>query len=149
MIVEVVALLGVQNLEQRRRRIAAPVRAELVDLVEQEQRVRRLRLLHALDDLARHRTDIGPPVAADLGLVANAAQRHAHEAAARRPAHRLAERGLADARRADEAEDRTLHLVHPLLHGEIFENTLLDLLERSEEHTSELPSLMRISYAVF
>src|SRR3546814_15477625 len=27
------------------------------------------------------------------------------------------------------AEDRTLHLVHPLLHGEIFENTLLDLLE--------------------
>src|SRR3546814_21163460 len=64
MIVEGVVLLGVQNLEQRRRRIAAPVRAELVDLVEQEQRVRRLRLLHALDDLARHRTDIGPPVAA-------------------------------------------------------------------------------------
>ena len=103
-------LLGVEHLEQRRRRVAAPVGAELVDLVEQEERVRRLRLLHALDDLAGHRADIGAAVAADLGLVAHAAQRHAHELAARRPRDRLAERGLADAGRADEAEDRALEL---------------------------------------
>jgi hypothetical protein len=39
------------------------------------------------------------------------------------------ERGLADARRADQAQDRRLDLVDALLHGEIFEDAVLDLLE--------------------
>ena len=68
-------------------------------------------------------------MAADLGLVAHAAERHAHEIAAGGPRDRLAERGLADAGRADEAEDRALHLLHALLHGEVLEDALLDLLE--------------------
>ena len=38
-IVEGVILLGIEHLEQRRRRIAAEIGAHLVDLVEQEQRV--------------------------------------------------------------------------------------------------------------
>lgn len=42
---------------------------------------------------------------------------------------RLAERGLADAGRPDEAEDRRLHLVDALLHRKIFEDPFLDLLE--------------------
>src|SRR3546814_1622334 len=57
-----------------------------------------------------------------------------------------------DAGRANQAEDRALQLARALLHGEILKDTLLDLLQtvmRSEEHTSELQSLMRISYAVF
>src|SRR3546814_16469323 len=45
------------------------------------------------------------------------------------PGDRLAERGLAAAQRADEAEDRALHLLHALLHGEVFEDALLHLLE--------------------
>jgi hypothetical protein len=105
-VVERRVLLRVEHLEQRRRRIAAEVLAHLVDLVEQEERVGLLRLLHRLDDLAGHRADIGAAVAADLGLVAHAAQRHAHELAAGRLGDRLAERGLADAGRADEAQDR-------------------------------------------
>src|SRR3546814_3771316 len=41
--------------------------------------------------------------------------------------------------------------VHELLHDDMDDLTFaLDLaINRSEEHTSELPSLMRISYAVF
>src|SRR3546814_1037695 len=35
------------------------------------------------------------------------------------------------------------------LEGEMVENCLYCLMHRSEEHTSELQSLMRISYAVF
>src|SRR5262249_45809885 len=42
---------------------------------------------------------------------------------------RLAERGLADARRADQAQDRPGQLVGALLHGEIFDDALFDLLE--------------------
>ena len=57
----------------------------LVDLVEQEQRVARAGLGQALHDLARHRADVGAAVAADLRLVAHAAQGHAHELAVGRP----------------------------------------------------------------
>ena len=128
-VVEVQVLLGIEHLQQRRRRIAAPVVAHLVHLVEEEQRVRRLGLLHPLDDLARHRADVGPPVAADLRLVADAAQRHPHEVAPGRPGDGLAERGLADARRPHQAEDRAAQLVGALLHGEVLEDPLLDLLQ--------------------
>ena len=68
-------------------------------------------------------------MAADLRLVAHAAERHAHELAPRRLGDRLAERRLADAGRADEAEDRSRQLVGALLHGEIFDDALLDLVE--------------------
>ena len=129
MVVERRVLLGVQHLEQRRRRIAAEIHAHLVDLVEQEQRIGRLGLAHRLDDLAGHRADIGAPMAADLRFVAHAAERHAHELAARRLGDRLAERGLADAGRPDEAQDRPRQLVGALLHGEIFDDALLDLVE--------------------
>ena len=128
-VVEGVVLLGVEHLEQSRRRIAAEIGAHLVDLVEQEQRVRGLGLAHRLDDLAGHRADIGAPVAADLGLVAHAAERHAHEFAAGRLRDRLAERGLADAGRPDQAQDRPGQLVGALLHGEILDDALLDLLQ--------------------
>ena len=68
-------------------------------------------------------------MAADLGLVAHAAERHAHEFAAGRLGDRLAERGLADAGRTDQAQDRPGQLVGALLHGEILDDALLDLLQ--------------------
>ena len=40
---------------------------------------------HVLQDLAGHRADVGAAMAADLGLVAHAAERHAHELAVRSP----------------------------------------------------------------
>ena len=128
-IVEGVVLLRVEHLQQGGGGVAPEIGAHLVDLVEEEERVRRLRLLHRLDDLARQRADIGAAVAADLGLVADAAEREAHEVAPRRARHRLAEGGLADSGRANQAEDRPLHLARPLLDREILEDPLLDLLQ--------------------
>src|SRR6185503_12823047 len=100
-----------------------------VDLVEQEKRVGGLRLTHRLNDLARHRADIRAPVATDFGFVTYAAQRHAHELAAGRFRDRLAERGFTHAGRSDEAQDWPGQLVRPLLHSEILDDTLLDLLQ--------------------
>src|SRR3546814_2227075 len=100
-----------RSLEQRRRRIATEILPKLVDLVQQEQWIGRPRLAQVLDDLAGHGADVRPAVAANLGLVAHAAQRMADELPSRRAGDRAA--------------------------------------KRSEEHTSELQSLMRISYAVF
>jgi hypothetical protein len=59
----------------------------------------------------------------------HAAEREAHEGAAGRPRDRLAERGLADAGRADQAQDRPRQLVGALLDREVFDDALLDLVE--------------------
>ena len=81
-VAEGVVLLRIEHLEERRRRIAAEVAAELVDLVEHEDRVVRPGLLQALDDPARKGADVGPAVAADLGFVLHAAEGDADELAA-------------------------------------------------------------------
>ena len=129
MVAEGVVLLGIEHLEQRRRRIAAEVLADLVDLVEQEHRVARLRLAQALHDAAGQRADVGAAMAADLGLVAHAAERDAHELAAERARDRAAERRLAGAGRADEAEDRALQVALEREHRDVLEDAVLHLLE--------------------
>ena len=103
--------------------------AELVDLVEHHHRVPRPGAADALDDVAGQRADIGAPVAADLGLVMDAAERDADELPPHGAGDRLAERRLADAGRADEAEDRRLALRRELAHGEILDDAALDLVE--------------------
>ncbi|MNM76611.1 hypothetical protein D3C81_884380 [compost metagenome] len=129
MVVECVVLLGVEHFQQRRGRIAAEVHRHLVDLVQHEQRVLAADLVEVLHDAARHRTDIGTTVATDLGFVAHAAQRHAHELAVGGLGDGLAQRSLAHARRADQTQDRALHLLHPRLHRQVFKDALLDLLQ--------------------
>ena len=109
-VAERVVLLRIEHLEQRRAGIALDAGAELVDLVEHHHAVARAGLADRLDDVAGQRADIGAPVAADLGLVVHAAEADAHEFAAHGAGDRLAERGLADAGRADEAQDRRLAL---------------------------------------
>ena len=68
-------------------------------------------------------------MAAQFRLVVHAAQADALEFAAHRAGDRLAERGLADAGGADEAEDRRLTLRLQLAHGEVFDDAPLDLVQ--------------------
>ena len=68
-------------------------------------------------------------MAADLGLVAHAAEREAHELPVQRAGDGLRERGLPDARRPDEADDRALRLLDELADRQELEDPLLDLLE--------------------
>ena len=68
-------------------------------------------------------------MAADFGFIAHAAERQAHELAAGRLGDRHAERGLADAGRPDEAQDRALGILDQPAHRQEFEDALLDLLE--------------------
>ena len=75
-------------------------------------------------------------MAADLRLVADAAERHAHELAVERARDRLADRRLAGAGRADQGQDRAgaLVLLDPALlaelaHGEVLDDPVLDVLE--------------------
>ena len=85
--------------------------------------------------------DVGAPVAADLRLVVHAAQAHAHELAPGRLGDALAERGLADAGRADEAQDRALARGIELAHREVLEDALLDLVEAVVVLVEDAPRL--------
>src|SRR2546426_616790 len=82
-------------------RLGQPV---LVYLVHHKHRVDRARGLHRLDDAPRHRAYVGAAVSPYLGLVADAAQRHAHEPATKRLGYRAPKRGLAHAGRAYETQ---------------------------------------------
>src|SRR2546430_1364586 len=103
-------LRRVEHLEERGSRVALVTGGNLVDFVEHEDRVHRARLLQRLDDAAGHRTDVRAPVPADLGFVAYSAKREPRELARHGTRDRLSERGLADAGRTDEAEDRPPHV---------------------------------------
>ena len=128
-VAEVEVLLWIEHLEQRSGGVAAEVGRHLVDLVEEKHRVAGARLLERLDDLAWQGSDVRPAVTSDLRLVPHTAQADPHELPVHRARDRLAERGLADARRPHEAEDGTLDLVDELLDREVLEDTLLRLLE--------------------
>src|SRR5204863_70019 len=105
-VAEVFVLLRVEDFEQGRGRVAAKVVAELVYLVEDEDRIGGFGPADGLDDAPRQRADVGAAVAPYLGLVVDAAEGHAGEGAAQGAGDALGQAGLAHARRADEAEDR-------------------------------------------
>src|SRR5216684_4259565 len=105
-VAERVVLRGVEHLEQRRRRVAPPVAADLVDLVEHDHRVLGPGFFQRAHDPAWKRPDVGAPVAANVRLVADSAQGHARELAAQRAGDRLAQRRLAGPGRADQGDDR-------------------------------------------
>ena len=140
-VAERVVLLGIEHFEQRSAGIALDAGAELVDLVEHHHAVARAGLADRLDDVAGQRADIGAPMAADFGLVVHAAEADAHEFAVHGARDRLAERGLADAGRADEAQDRRLALRRELAHGEIFDDPPLDLVETVVVLVEDAPRL--------
>ena len=129
MIGEGVVLLGVEQLEQRGLGRAAPARRELVDLVEEHDRVLDPGLAHRVDDAAGDRPDVGAPVTADLGLVTHATEGDAHERPAGRLGDRAPERGLADPGRAGQTQDRPLAPARQLEHGHVLEDPLLDVVE--------------------
>ena len=122
-------LFRVQHFQQGRGRVAPEVHAQLVDFVQHEQRVVRAGGAQRLDDAPGQRADVRPAVAADLGLVAHAPERQAHELAAHRARNRTPERRLAHPRRPGETQDRPLGILFELAHGQIFEDAVLDLFE--------------------
>ena len=137
-------LFRIENFEQRRARVAAKIRAELVDFVEQQHRIDCARLLHHLNDLAGQRADVGATMTANFRFVAHAAKRQTHKLAAGGARNRFTQTGFADSRRADKAENRTLRILHQLPHGEILENAFLDLLQTVVIFVENLFSLGQI-----
>src|SRR6266852_839541 len=68
-------------------------------------------------------------MAANFSLIAHAAERDADELASGGVADGHGQRGFADARRSDEAEDGAFGILYELAGGEGFEDALFDFLE--------------------
>ena len=124
-----VVLLAVEHLEQCRGGIALVVGAELIDLVEDQQRIAGAAFADRVDDAAGHRGDIGAAVAADLSLVTHTAQGDAMALSADRLTDGGRDGGFADAGRADQTDDLPLCLIAQLADGELFDDALLDLIK--------------------
>ncbi|EXI71355.1 MAG: hypothetical protein AW07_03687 [Candidatus Accumulibacter sp. SK-11] len=80
-------------------------------------------------------------MSAYLGFVVTAAERGADEPAPQRARDRLAERGLADAGRADEAENRSVSAGVELAHGKELDDPLLHLDEAEVVGIEDSPCL--------
>ena len=122
-------LLGVQHFQQRGRGVAAIVAAQLVDLIEQQERIFASRLLDGRQDSAGHRADIGLAVAADLRLVVDAAEGDTRELPVERAGDAHGNGRLAHARRADQTDDLPRQLRRKLLDRQYFQDPFLDLFQ--------------------
>ncbi len=130
MVGEFAVLLRIEHFKQRGRRVAVVIAAELVDLIQHEDRVDGARLLHGLKDAAGQGADVGAPMTADLRFIRNAAKGNAHKVLIQRFGNRTADGSLAGSRRADEAEDRLAFLLRfEGLNRDVFDNAVLRLLQ--------------------
>src|SRR5262245_38789685 len=100
--------------------------------------------MNALDYTTRHRSDVRSAMAADFSLVMNAAQAHADKLSPERARDRFSKRCLADARRSNEAKDRALGILLQFAHGEMFDNTIFDLLQTIVVFIQNLLRLLQI-----
>src|SRR5262245_61753884 len=129
MIPEREVLGRIENFQQRRSGVAAEVHSKLVYFVEHHHRVVDTRTPKRLNDAARHRADVGPPVPSTLSRVAHASKRHPFKLASHRSGDRLTEAGLADTGRSDEAQYRRLGRWVQLYHRKVLEDALLYVLQ--------------------
>ena len=129
MIPECGVLFAVQHLQQRRSGVAPLIHPQLVDLVQQHQRVAAAAALDRVDDPAGHSPHIGFSVSADLCLVVDAAQRQSGQLPIHGSRHRHGDGCLAYAGRADKAKHLPLQVRRQLTHRYILQNTLLDLFQ--------------------
>src|SRR5207244_11305264 len=101
-----------------------------------------------LDDVPRQSPDIGAAMATDLGLVMHPAEADPYEFPAGRARDALPERGLADTRRADKAQDRAAAFRVELLDRQVFEDPPLDSVQPvmiGVEHPSRLGDVDRLA----
>ena len=104
-------LLGVQHFQQGAGRVALVVACQFVDFVQQNDRVRGLGRRDGADDAAGHGTDVGAAVAANFCFIVYAAQAHAGELPVHTLGNGMGNARLADARRANQADNLALDVL--------------------------------------
>ncbi len=129
MVTELRILFWIERLEQSSCRVAPEVRSNLVDLIQKKYWILGACLLDPLNDAPWHSSNVGSAMSAHFRLVPNAAEGNMYELSVERLRNGFAQRRLANARRPDKTENRTLGLVRKLAHCKILEYPVLDLFK--------------------
>ena len=122
-------LFRIQNLQKRRRGIPFIIGAQLIDFIQQNDRVHAPGFLHGMNHPPLHRADVSTAMAADFRLVAHAAQRHPHKLAVERMRNRTGDRGFPHPGRADKAKNLTAKIRGKGVGRQIFDHPVLNLFE--------------------
>ena len=122
-------LLSIQHLQQRGGRVAPLIVAQLINFIQQQQRIATPRLSDCRDNPAGHSPHIGLAVTPDLRLIVDAAQRDPGHIPVDCFSHTGSNGGLAHARRPYQTENLSLQLRCQLLDGQKFQNPGLDLFQ--------------------
>ena len=129
MISEIDILFGIKNFQQRRRGIALIGLAELVDFVQHDDGIAAAADFHGFDDLSGQGANVRAAMAFDFRFVTHAAEGETEEFPSDRFRNAVAERGLADAGRADEADDGAVDFAFEFRDTDEFENPFFDVFE--------------------
>ena len=101
----------------------------LVDFINENERVLSLTLLQRLDDSTRKSTDIGTSVTLDLSNIRQATNREAIVLSVQSARDRLSNTCLSNTRRSNEAQDLSLDGSTQFSDGNEFENAVLHILQ--------------------
>ena len=122
-------LFRIQHFQHCRCRVAAEILAHFVDFIQQDQRIAGLCLFQSLNDLTRHRADIGTTVTTNFAFVAHTTKGDANKLTTRGFGHRFTKRCLTNTGRANQTHDRALHLGRTLLHSQILNDAFFDFFQ--------------------
>ena len=122
-------LFRVEHLQQSGCGIALIAGSDLVDLVQHDDRVLGAGFSQCADQLAGQRADVGAAVALDFGFIAHAAYRETMKLPAHGVGDGAPEGGLANARGADEEQDRAADVALHQTEAEKLQNAFLDVIE--------------------
>ena len=107
MILERMILRRIEHFEKRRRGITAPIGAELVDLVEHDHGIHCTGVAQCAHEPAGQGSDVRASMTADLGLIANATQRHPDKLSSCCPRDGFANGRLSGSRGPDQRQNRS------------------------------------------
>ena len=122
-------LLGIQNLQQRSTGVTPVVGTHLVDFVQKQHGIAAACLSHGGHNPAGHGTHIGLPVATDIRLVMDAAQRDPCHFPVQALGNGIGNRGFTHAGRADQTENLGRHGRCHLANRDGLQNPLLHLFK--------------------
>src|SRR5437879_1957290 len=104
-------LLWIEHFQQRRGRVPAEIGTDLVDFVEQDNRIFAFGAAQALNDPAGHGADIGPPVTPNFSFVPESSEGHADELSAERIGQAFSQGSFPDAGRPNQTQNGPLEIL--------------------------------------
>ena len=122
-------LFGVQHFQQGGSGITVKIFRNLVNFIQDEDRICRSGLDQILDDPARHGTNVGFSVSANFRLIVQSAKTHPNVLTTQCIGDRPSQGSFPDSWRTIQTDDRRFHVALQFQHGQMFQDALLDIVQ--------------------